>query len=146
VVAAKGRGGLRGLLAGALLMAAAAEPGSRALLGFTAESSARQRGVEARLLALPDPARCEAHHRELTRTPHTAGTDGALRVVEYVAARFREYGLETEVVPYDVLLAWPRAVEVELLSPHARTCCPRTRPPAIRRPAGPGMRMQRAAR
>jgi N-acetylated-alpha-linked acidic dipeptidase len=119
VVAARGRGGLRALLAGALLLAAAAEPGPPALLGFTAESSARQRAVEARLLALPDPARCEVHHRELTRTPHTAGTDGALRVVEYVAARFREYGLETEVVPYDVLLAWPRAVEVELLAPHA---------------------------
>jgi hypothetical protein len=29
-------------------------------------------------------------------------------VVEYVAARFREYGLETEVVPYDVLLAAAR--------------------------------------
>jgi N-acetylated-alpha-linked acidic dipeptidase len=99
----------------ALLLAAAVE--SDVLMGFTVESSRRQREVEAALLALPEPGRCEAHHRELTRTPHTAGTEGARRVAEYVAARFREYGLETEVVSYDVLLAWPRGVEVEMESP-----------------------------
>ena len=102
---------------GAVLLAAAIQSLPPALLGFGTESSARQRAVEARLAEMAEPARCEAHHRELTRTPHVAGTEGARRVAEYVAARFREYGLETEVVPYDVLLAWPRAVEVELVAP-----------------------------
>jgi N-acetylated-alpha-linked acidic dipeptidase len=103
--------------AGALLLAAAAQPVPAPLLGFAMESTARQRAVEARLMEMAEPARCEAHHRELTRTPHVAGTEGARRVAAYVAERFREYGLETEVVPYDVLLAWPRAVEVELVAP-----------------------------
>ena len=119
---------MRAGLGGALLLAAAVPPPAPTLLGFTPASSAHQREVEARLLALPEPGRCEAHHRELTRTPHTAGTDGALRVVEYVAARFREYGLTTEVVPYDVLLAWPRAVEVELLAPHTARLATREDP------------------
>jgi N-acetylated-alpha-linked acidic dipeptidase len=99
---------MRAAVGDALLLALGAEPGRETLLRFAPETSARQREVEARLLAMPEPARCEAHHRELTRTPHMAGTEGARRVVEYVAARFREYGLETEVVPYDVLLAAAR--------------------------------------
>ena len=105
---------MRALLAAVL--AAAVAP-SAPPLGFTPESGARQQAAEARLFAMAEPARCEAHHRELTRTPHVAGTEGAERVVRYVADRFREYGLETEVVTYDVLLAFPRAVEVELLAP-----------------------------
>lgn len=110
---------MRAALAALAVVAAANQPLRPALLGFTGESSERQRNAESRLLGLAEPGRCEAHHRELTSTPHVAGTDGARRVVEYVAARFREYGLETEVVPYDVLLAWPRSVEVELLGPRA---------------------------
>src|SRR5438128_7955326 len=98
------------------------------LLGFTPEHARREREVEAAFLALPDPARCEAHHRELTRAPHTAGTDGARRVAEYVAARFREYGLETEVPSYDVLLSYPRAVEVEMVAPRRERLARREEP------------------
>jgi N-acetylated-alpha-linked acidic dipeptidase len=99
-----------------LVLAAAAGPG---LLGFTADHARRERELEAALLALPEPARCEAHHRELTRAPHTAGTEGARRVAEYVAARLREYGLETEMPSYDVLLSYPQKVELEMVAPRA---------------------------
>jgi N-acetylated-alpha-linked acidic dipeptidase len=112
------------------LLAAVLAAASTAPLGFTPESGARQRAVEARLSTMAEPARCEAHHRELTRTPHVAGTEGAERVVRYVADRFREYGLETEVVTYDVLLAYPRAVEVELLAPARATLATREDPVA----------------
>jgi hypothetical protein len=88
-----------------------------ALIGFTPEGSRRQGEVEAAFLALPQAERCEAHHRELTKSPHTAGTEGARRVAAYVADRFREYGLETEVAAYDVLLSSARAVQVEMTAP-----------------------------
>jgi N-acetylated-alpha-linked acidic dipeptidase len=112
-------------IAGLLLSSAAAE---RGLLGFTAGHAARQREIEAAFLALPDPGRCEAHHRELTRAPHTAGTEGSRRVAEYVAARFREYGLETEVPSYDVLLSYPRTVELEMVAPRAMRLARREEP------------------
>jgi N-acetylated-alpha-linked acidic dipeptidase len=102
------------LAALALALAAAQDP---VLLGFTPESSRRQREVERAFLALPQAARCEAHHKELTRAPHVAGTEGSRRVAEEVARRFREAGLQTEIVTYDVLLSRPRAVEVELVAP-----------------------------
>jgi len=103
-------------VAGLFLSWVAAE---RGLLGFTPGHAARQREIEAAFLALPDPVRCEAHHRELTRAPHTAGTEGSRRVAEYVAARFREYGLETDVPSYDVLLSYPRKVELEMVAPRS---------------------------
>jgi N-acetylated-alpha-linked acidic dipeptidase len=104
----------------ALLTAAAAPPPTNEggpLLGFTAASSARQRAVEAAFLPLPDARRCEALHRELTAEPHVAGTEGSRRVAERIARSFRESGLDTEVAAYDVLLSFPRAVEVEMTAP-----------------------------
>lgn len=94
-----------------------AAPAPAPIPGFTEESSRAQRELEAALVGLADPARCEAHHRELTRTPHVAGSAGAERVALYVAERLREYGLETEIKSYEVLLSSPRTVEVELLAP-----------------------------
>ena len=100
-----------------LLIAPQGAASDGTLRGFNPESSARQRAAEQALLALPSPDRCRAHHRELTRHPHPAGTAEGARVAEYVAARFRENGLATEVVSYDVLLSSPRSVEVELTAP-----------------------------
>ncbi len=100
-----------------LLLAVAARAADEAPpLGFTAASAVRQREMEAALLALPSPARCESQHAELTRA-HVAGTEGARRVAEVVASGLREAGLETEIVSYDVLLSSPRRVEVELVAP-----------------------------
>jgi N-acetylated-alpha-linked acidic dipeptidase len=122
--------------------AASAAAQEAALFGFSESATARERAVEAAFLALPDPARCEGHHRELTSAPHMAGTEGARRVAEYVAARFREYGLETEIASYDVLLSWPRQVEVQLLGPEparlANTEEPVPEDPDSANPAIPG--------
>jgi N-acetylated-alpha-linked acidic dipeptidase len=63
-------------------------------------------------------------------------------VAEYVAARFREYGLETEIATYDVLLSWPRRVDVELVGPEparlANTEDPVAEDPDSRNPAVSG--------
>ena len=89
--------------------------------GFTPEASRLQRQAEARLLAMPRPSAIEAFHRELTREPHPAGSAAAVRVADYVTARFREAGLTTETVSYDVLLSWPRRVEVAVTAPERVT-------------------------
>lgn len=107
----------RATLLAVLASGAQAGADEPALLGFTPERARAQRELEAALLALPQPARCEANHRELTREPHPAGSAAAERVAALVAARFREYGLATEVASYDVLLSAPRKVEVELTAP-----------------------------
>jgi N-acetylated-alpha-linked acidic dipeptidase len=88
--------------------------------GFGAASAARQREVERRFLALPDAEQARAWHRELTRAPHPAGSARNNELAEFVAARWREQGLEDVVVHrYDVLSSMPRRVEVEMLEPVA---------------------------
>jgi N-acetylated-alpha-linked acidic dipeptidase len=107
-------------LAPVLLLAAAPPVPESALRGFSLRAANRERAAEEALQALCSPERCRAHHRELTREPHTAGTPEGKRVADYVAARFREYGFEVEQESYDVLLSSPRAVEVELTAPEPR--------------------------
>src|SRR5262252_8949953 len=100
---------------GALLIVGAVRAADDgAIAGFTAASSRRQAEAEDVLLGFPSPARCEALHAQLTRGPHVAGTEGAQRVAEEIAWTLGQTGLQTEVVSYDVLLSWPRRVEVEL--------------------------------
>jgi N-acetylated-alpha-linked acidic dipeptidase len=111
-----------------LALAAASALASDPLLGFTAEGARRQRALEAVFLGIPQAARCEALHRELTAAPHVAGTEGARRVVDRVAREFRAAGLDTEIESYDVLLSYPRTVEVEMTAPRKAVLANREAP------------------
>ena len=48
-----------------------------------------------------------------TAEPHLAATPEDHKTAEYVAEKFRAAGLETEIVPYRVLLNQPKVVRVE---------------------------------
>lgn len=78
---------------------------------------AAQAELDRRFLAVPDPKRAEEHLRILTAAPHLAGTLEDKRTADYVAARFREAGLRTEIVEYRVWLNYPRKVSVDLVAP-----------------------------
>ena len=69
--------------------------------------------VEARFLAVPEARLAGQHLKALTAEPHLASSPGDRRTAEYVAAKFREAGLETEIVPYRVLLNQPKEVSLE---------------------------------
>lgn len=58
-----------------------------------------------------------AFHDRLASEPHLAGSEGDLRMVEYIAGEFRQFGLEVEthwIWPY---LSKPMAAELEIVSP-----------------------------
>jgi N-acetylated-alpha-linked acidic dipeptidase len=104
-------------LAMALWLAAAAPPAegpTPALRGFTTTRSEWQRSYEKRFLALPRAEECGAILRELTRTPHVAGTPGNARVIDFLAAEYRKAGFEVETPTYDVLLSYPKSAKIEL--------------------------------
>jgi N-acetylated-alpha-linked acidic dipeptidase len=90
----------------------------KVLTGFTRASSQIERGAEARLAAGLDAARVGRDFRELTREPHTAGTARNNDLAHYVAASFKDAGLEdvTET-PYDVLMSYPKEISVEMVTP-----------------------------
>jgi N-acetylated-alpha-linked acidic dipeptidase len=75
---------------------------------FTAQSR-----IEAKFLAVPDAALAGQHLKTLTAEPHLASTPEDRKTAEYVAQKFRAAGLETEIVPYRVLLNQPKVVRVE---------------------------------
>ncbi len=86
--------------------------------GFSAAASAEQRRLEARLVELLDPASTARHFRLLTEEPHPAGSERNFELARYVRDRFAAYGLEDVTLHrYDVLLPWPRKVEVTMVEP-----------------------------
>jgi len=85
--------------------------------GFSAATWSWEQEFEAKLNAEVRADSCRDHLRFLTDRPHVAGTPGNFRVSQYIFDRFREYGLETEFFEYEVLLAYPEEIRVEIVAP-----------------------------
>jgi N-acetylated-alpha-linked acidic dipeptidase len=89
--------------------------GAGGLLGF--HNSAAERKIEIQFLAVPDPALAEEHLRVLTQAPHMAGSVEDKATADYVAKKFREAGLETEIVEYRVWMNYPLEISVDVTAP-----------------------------
>ncbi len=98
-----------------LLASSPASPPAAPLTGFSPERGSWQREYEKRFLALPQPEECGEILRELTRTPHVAGTPGNARVADFLAAEYKKAGFEVETPTYDVLLSYPKSAKIELV-------------------------------
>ena len=81
------------------------------VLGYS-DFSAEAR-LEEKFLAAPDAKEAGEELKQLTAAPHLASTPGDYKTAEYVARKFRAAGLETQIVPYRVLLNQPKIVRVE---------------------------------
>src|SRR3989475_3387370 len=89
--------------------------GVNPLFGF--RNSAEENAIESRFLAVPDCKLAEAHLRTLTQAPHMAGTPEDKAAAEYVAQKFREAGLTTEIVEYKVWMNYPSEISVDVTAP-----------------------------
>jgi N-acetylated-alpha-linked acidic dipeptidase len=78
---------------------------------------AAERDVEKKFMAVPDPKLAEEHLRILTQAPHIAGSPEDKATAEYVAKKFREAGLDTEIVEYKVWLNYPVEISVDMTEP-----------------------------
>lgn len=58
----------------------------------------RQHQWDQKFIAVPDPARAEEHLRILTAEPHVAGSPEDKKTADYVAQKFKEAGLQTQIV------------------------------------------------
>ena len=115
---------MRGPLDGTKLLAATAvlvlvapgvdaDPGP----GFFATSLPAQQQAEATFVATPTPERARAWLAYLTEEPHVAGTEQQRLIAEYLREQLESFGLETEMVRYDVFLNYPRSVSLRLIEP-----------------------------
>jgi len=85
------------------------------IFGF--RDAAAESAVESSFLAVPDPKLAEQHLRILTQAPHMAGTVEDKATADYVAQKFREAGLDTEIVEYRVWMNYPAEISVDLTAP-----------------------------
>lgn len=73
--------------------------------------------LESRFLAVPDAKLAEEHLRILTKAPHIAASPEDKATADYVASKFREAGLDTEIVEYRVWMNYPSEISVDLTAP-----------------------------
>ena len=92
-----------------------ADKSSSPIFGF--RDATAENATEARFLAVPDPKLAEEHLRILTQAPHMAGTVEDKATADYVAQKFREAGLDTEIVEYRVWVNYPQEISVAATAP-----------------------------
>ena len=85
------------------------------LFGYSAESSRTERQWEEKLRAIPSPENLRAYMQRLSARPHNVGTIYDKDNAEWIAAKFKEFGLDTHIESFDVLYPTPKERAVELV-------------------------------
>jgi N-acetylated-alpha-linked acidic dipeptidase len=85
------------------------------LAGYSAESSRAERQWEGKLRAIPSPENLRAYMQRLSARPHNVGTPYDKDNAEWIAAKFKEFGLDTHIESFDVLYPTPKERVVELV-------------------------------
>jgi N-acetylated-alpha-linked acidic dipeptidase len=93
----------------------ASDAAPRTVFGYA--SFGTESKIEEKFISVPDARLAGQELKTLTAEPHMAATPGDRKTVDYVAEKFRSAGLETEIVPYRVLLNQPRVVRMEAYDP-----------------------------
>lgn len=79
--------------------------------------SAQEAEQESRFLGVPDAKLAEEHLRTLTQAPHIAGSPEDKATADYVARKFREAGLDTDIVEYKIWFNYPSEISVDVTAP-----------------------------
>jgi N-acetylated-alpha-linked acidic dipeptidase len=87
----------------------------QSLLGYSSESSRAERQWEEKLRAIPSPENLRAYMQHLAARPHNVGTAYDKENAEWIAAKFKEFGLVTHIEEFDVLYPTPKERAVELV-------------------------------
>src|SRR5215471_21090092 len=113
---------LAGLLCSAIVLSGSSIKAERngalapSIFGF--RHAEAETAAETQFLSAPDSKLAEEHLRILTQAPHMAGTAEDKATADYVAKKFREAGLETEIVEYKVWLNYPAEISVDVTAPN----------------------------
>jgi N-acetylated-alpha-linked acidic dipeptidase len=85
------------------------------LTGYSAESSRAERQWEEKFREIPSPDNLRAFMQHLSARPHNVGTVYDKENAEWIAAKFKEFGLDTHIEQFDVLYPTPKERLVELV-------------------------------
>ena len=87
------------------------------LLGFTPESSARQRELESRFDGLIDRDNLLRWLKRMSSRPNHVGAPHTKENAEWMARQFRSWGYDVEIETFHVLFPTPKVRILELLEP-----------------------------
>jgi N-acetylated-alpha-linked acidic dipeptidase len=97
---------------------AAGSGDSSGILGFSPTAATNQRALESALASRLSRDSTGVAFRYLTSEPHPAGSARNKHLAEWIAERYREYGLEdVRLHKFDVYLPWPTQVSVTMTAP-----------------------------
>ena len=99
------------LLLSTTLAAQSPAPAATKVFGFV--DFTEQARWDAAFMAVPDAALAGQHLKILTSAPHWASSPEDYKTAQYVAEKFKAAGLQTEIVPYKVLLNKPVKISIE---------------------------------
>lgn len=100
------------------LIAAAPRPLQDAtLFGFTVQSSAEQRALEARYDQLLSADSLQAWMRELTDKPFYVASEGDRENARFIRDKFEAWGFDTRIETYQVLFPMPTERVLEMTAP-----------------------------
>ena len=85
------------------------------LFGFSSESSRAERQWEEKFKAIPNPQLMRDYMQRLSARPHNVGTAYDKDNAEWLAAKFKEFGLDTHIETFDILFPTPKERAVELI-------------------------------
>src|SRR4051794_33367803 len=94
----------------------AADP-VRPLRGYKADSAATERQWEGKFRAIPDPANMRDYMQRLSARPHHVGSAYDKDNAEWLAGKFKSWGLDARIEVFDVLFPTPKERLVEMLEP-----------------------------
>src|SRR5207245_449243 len=92
----------------------------QALYGYSAASSRAERQWEEKLRTIPSTDNLRAYMQRLSARPHNIGSPYDKDNAEWIAAKFKEFGLDTHIEQFDFLLPTPKEHVVEPVSGGSR--------------------------
>ncbi|MBS1801383.1 MAG: M28 family metallopeptidase [Acidobacteria bacterium] len=96
-----------------LLLPAALSASAQTPHVFGYHDFAQQAKWDAAFLPVPDAKLAGEHLKTLTAAPHWASSPEDYATAVYVADKFKAAGIDTKIVPYNVLLNKPVKIEIE---------------------------------
>jgi N-acetylated-alpha-linked acidic dipeptidase len=106
----------------------------QALYGYSTDSSRTERQWEEKLRDIPSPEKMRAYMQRLSARPHHVGSPYNKDDAEWIASKFKEFGLDTHIEEFDVLFPTPKERAVELVDGGPRFVAKLQEPPVQQDP------------
>lgn len=91
------------------------------LMGFSRDSSAKQKSLEAKFDASLKRENLRDWMRRLSARPHHVGSPYDKENAEFMASQFKSWGYDTQIETFDVLFPTPKTRLLEMISPERFT-------------------------